>query len=217
MGSDTCRWPTKQTKPSWWTIGWRLLNCTKSSQSKMKWWNQTLYANQCVKVGRNESVFPQKAPIATESTHQKNINPNHLGLYCKCLSYPESSPFSSRFASGGADKQVIIWTHKVAFAFVRRTGDEFLGVCDIGVCWNNLRFMGFWDNILSWVSFQNKWMARRIDFRDGWEAQPLLVVDRILFFQNRGLWACEKHTEIQNKAIGSTHFSFFTKTKKNKQ
>ncbi len=32
--------------------------------------------------------------------------------------------------------------------------------------------------------------------------------------QNRGLWACEKHTEIQNKAIGSTHFSFFTKTKK---
>ena len=36
-----------------------------------------------------------------------------------------------------------------------------------------------------------------------------------LFFQNRGLWACEKHTEIQNKVIASTHFSFcFTKTKK---
>ena len=36
-----------------------------------------------------------------------------------------------------------------------------------------------------------------------------------VFFQNRGLWACEKHTEIQNKVIASTHFSFcFTKTKK---
>ena len=28
-------------------------------------------------------------------------------------SYPESCPLVPRFASGGADKQVIIWTHKV--------------------------------------------------------------------------------------------------------
>ena len=41
----------------------------------------------------------------------------------------------------------------------------------------------------------------------------LLLFYRVLF-QNRGLWACEKHTEIQNKAVGSAHFSFFTKTKK---
>ena len=59
-------------------------------------------------------VNPKNAPTASyiQPTKKASIQ-NHLGLCCKCLSYPESCPLVPRFASGGADKQVIIWTHKV--------------------------------------------------------------------------------------------------------